>query len=76
MKLPFVLGLPIALAACTQAPALVPSEALAPSANPQIQLRNAPVADVLAGYSPRPVKGPEDWRKLNQQQSPAKAEEN
>ncbi|MEO3415024.1 hypothetical protein AAFO92_10235 [Roseovarius sp. CAU 1744] len=72
MKLPFILGIPIALTACTAAPELVPEETLAPAANTQDQIRHVHGPAVLSGYTSRAVKGPEDWRKLNEQQSPAK----
>lgn len=74
MKSPLLLGLPFALAACAEAPDLVSEETLAPAANTHAQIRNVQGPSVLVGYTARPVKGPEDWRKLNDQQSPAKQE--
>lgn len=70
MKSLLILGMPIALAACTSAPDLVSQETLAPAADAQSQIRHFHGPTVLAGYTSRPVKGPEDWRKLNEQQSP------
>ena len=75
MKSPLLLGIPIALAACTEAPDLVPQKTLAPAADPQAQIRHTQGPAALAGYTARPVKGPEDWRKLNDQQSPARQED-
>ena len=75
MKLPHLLGVPIALAACTEPPELVPAETLAPAANVQTQIRHVHGPAVLSGYTTRPVKGPADWRKLNDQQSPAAQED-
>lgn len=75
MKFPFLLGIPIALAACAKAPDLVPEDTLAPAADAQSQVRHVHGHDVLSGYTARPVKGPEDWRRLNDQQSPAAQED-
>ncbi len=75
MKSLLLLGMPIALAACAKAPDLVLEETLAPAANAQSQIRHVHGPSVLTGYTSRPVKGPEDWRKLNDEQSPAKQEE-
>lgn len=75
MKSLLLLGMPIALAACAKAPDLVPEDILAPAADTQLQIRHMHGPSVLADYTSRPVKGPEDWRKLNDQQSPAKQED-
>lgn len=74
MKSLLLSGMTLTLAACTEAPGLVPQETLAPAANAQAQIRHAHVPAVLVGYTARPVKGPDDWRKLNDQQSPVKPE--
>ena len=74
MKTLLLLGMPIALAACTKAPDLASQDTLAPAANAYSQIRHVHGPAVLTGYTSRPVKGPEDWRKLNDQQSPAKQE--
>lgn len=74
MKFPFLLGISIALAACAKAPDLVPEDTLAPAANAQSHIRHVHGQDVLSGYTARPVKGPENWRRLNDQQSPAAQE--
>ena len=75
MKFPLLLGIPIALTACAKAPDLVSQETLAPAANSQSQIRHVHGPAPLAGYTARPVKGPEDWRKLNDQQSPLNQED-
>lgn len=75
MKSPLLLGIPIALAACAKAPDLVPEDILAPAADTHSQIRHVHGQAVLSGYTTRPVKGPEDWRKLNNQQSPALQED-
>lgn len=75
MKSPLLLGIPIALAACAKTPDLVPEDTLAPAADAQTHIRHVQGLDVLSGYTARPVKGPEDWRKLNDQQSPAAQED-
>lgn len=75
MKFPLLLGIPVALTACAEAPDLVAKETLAPAADPQAQIRHAQGPAILTGYTARPVKGPEDWRKLNDQQSPARQED-
>lgn len=72
MKSLLILGAPLALAACAEAPDLVTPEILAPAANSQSQIRHVHGPALLNSYTVRPVKGPEDWRKLNNQQSPAK----
>lgn len=74
MKTLLLLGISIALAACAKAPDLVPEDTIAPAANVQSQIRHVHGPSVLTGYTSRPVKGPEDWRKLNERQSPAKQE--
>lgn len=74
MKRPYIVGIPLALAACAQAPDLVPADTVAPAANAQAQIRHVHGPAVLAGYTSRPVKGPEDWRELNDRQSPASRE--
>ena len=76
MKTSLLLGISIALAACAEAPDLVSQETLAPAANSQSQIRHVHGPASLAGYTVRPVKGPEDWRNLNDQQSPAHQEDN
>lgn len=76
MKYPLFLGISVALAACAEAPNLVSQETLAPAADPYAQIRHMHGPAVLAGYTARPVKGPDDWRKLNDQQSPASRENN
>ncbi len=75
MKSPLLLGISIALAACAEAPDLVPQKTLAPAAEPQAHIRHVQGPSILAGYTARPIKGPEDWRKLNDQQSPANQED-
>lgn len=70
MRVLFLLGIPIALAACAKAPDLMPTAALAPAANVQSQMKHVYGQSVLSDYTARPVKGPDDWRKLNDQQSP------
>ncbi len=70
MKTALLLGLPIALAACVKAPDLAPEAALAPAADAQSQIRHVHAPADLSGYTARPVKGPDDWRKLNDEQSP------
>ncbi len=72
MKSLLILGAPLALAACAEAPDLVTPEILAPAANSQSQIRQVHGPALLNSYTARPVRGPEDWRKLNNQQSPAK----
>lgn len=74
MKILLLLGMPIALAACTAPPELASAETFAPAAKSQSQIRHVHGPAVLAGYTARPVKGPEDWRKLNERQSPANQE--
>lgn len=76
MKFALPLGLVISLAACTDPSEPLPGEALAPAVNPHVGIRNANPTAVLAKYTVRPVKGPEDWRRLNDRQSPANQEEN
>lgn len=75
MKHLVLLGIPIALAACAKAPDLPSAEEFAPAANPHSQIRHVHGQNVLSDYTARPVKGPEDWRNLNDQQSPAKQED-
>ena len=75
MKSLLLLGIPIALAACAKAPGLVSERTLAPAADAQTQIRHVYGQNVLTGYTPRDVKGPEDWRKLNDRQSPATQED-
>lgn len=75
MKIPYILGIPVALAACSAAPELVPSETLAPAANERAQIRHIHGPALLSGFTSRAVKGPEDWRNLNDKQSPAKRED-
>jgi len=74
MKFLLLLGISIALAACAKATDLVSEETIAPAANAESQIRHVHGPSVLTGYTPRPVKGPKDWRTLNEQQSPAKQE--
>lgn len=71
MKTLLLLGMSTALLACVNAPDLPAQDVLAPAARNDVGIRPASFPDPLAGYTPRPVKGPEDWRRLNQQQSPA-----
>ena len=75
MKTSLFLGIPIALAACAKVPDPVPEETLAPAADTQSQIRHVHDQAILSGYTSRPVKGPEDWRKQNNQQSPALQED-
>lgn len=72
MKSLLIWGAPLALAACAETPDLMPSKVLAPAANSHLQIRHIHGPALLTGYTARPVKGPDDWRKLNNQQSPAK----
>lgn len=75
MKFSYLLGVFVALAACTEPPELVPAETLAPAASAQTQIRHVHGPAVFSGYTSRPVKGPADWRRLNDQQSPATQED-
>ena len=68
MKPLLILGAPLALAACVQAPVL------APATTKSAQIRHVHGPALLGEFNSRPVKGPEDWRKLNDQQSPTKEE--
>ncbi|WP_306115011.1 MULTISPECIES: hypothetical protein [unclassified Roseovarius] len=74
MKTMFILGAPLALAACAKAPELVSADVLAPASSESAQIRHVHGPALLGDFNARPVKGPEDWRKLNDQQSPAKEE--
>ncbi len=74
LKTILLLGIPIALSACAEAPDLPTQDMLAAAAQSDVQTRDASVPDVLSGYTSRPVKGPEDWRALNRRQSPAEGE--
>lgn len=69
-----LLGISTALSACARAPDLPTQDMLAPQARADVETRAATFRDVLAGYTSRPVKGPEDWRALNRRQSPAEEE--
>jgi hypothetical protein len=71
LKTILLLGISTALFACVNAPDLPTQDMLAPAARTDIETRAATFTDVLAGYTSRPVNGPEDWRALNRQQSPA-----
>lgn len=75
MNKPCILGLSLALAGCAEAPDLLPAEILAPAANAGAQIRHVHGATAVPGFTARPMKGPEDWRKLNDRQSPAKSED-
>lgn len=70
MKFPIFWGIPLALAACAQAGELPASRALAPASEPTTQIRPQPTVALLSGYTARPVKGPADWRALNDRQAP------
>ena len=72
MKPLLILGAPLALAACVQAPELVSADVLAPATSKSAQIRHLHGPALLGEFNSRPVKGPEDWRKLNNQQSPTK----
>ncbi len=72
MKPLLILGAPLALAACVQAPELVSADVLAPASSESAQIRHVHGPALLGEFASRPVKGPEDWRKLNNQQSPTK----
>ena len=74
MKTIIILGVSTALSACASAPDLPTQGMLAPAAQTGAETRAATFPDVLAGYTSRPVKGPEDWRALNRRQSPAAGE--
>lgn len=74
MKTILILGVSTALSACANAPDLPTQNMLAPAARADVETRAASFPDVLAGYTSRPVKGPEDWRALNRQQSSAAGE--
>ena len=76
MKSPLLLGITLALAACAKAPDPVPEETLAPAVNAQSRIRHVHGHNVVSGYTARAVKGPEDWRTLNDRQSPAAQEGN
>ena len=65
MKIPCILGVSLALAGCSAAPDLLPAETLAPAADAGAQVRHVHGATGVPGFTARPVKGPEDWRKLN-----------
>ena len=75
MKIPCILGISLALAGCAEAPDLLPAEKLAPAADASAQIRHVHGAIGVPGYTARPVKGPENWRQLNDRQSPAKRED-
>lgn len=72
MKTIFILGAPLALAACAKAPELVSADVLAPASNESAQIRHIHGPALLGEFNTRSVAGPDDWRKLNDQQSPAK----
>ena len=74
MKTIVILGAPLALVACAKAPELVSADLLAPATHERAQIRHVHGPALLGEFNARPVKGPEDWRKLNEQQSPAKEE--
>ncbi len=71
MKILHVVGIPLALSACTVAPELVTAESLAPAANEQAQIRHIHGPAVMSGYTSRPVTDPANWRELNDQQAPS-----
>lgn len=75
MKILVSLGVALALAGCASPPEPIAENTIAPAANPQSQIRHTHGQNLFSGYTARPVKGPEDWRKLNDQQSPARQEE-
>ena len=74
MKPLILFGLPMVLVACAEAPELASQDTLAPAADAQKQIRHVHGHNILSGYTARPVKGPADWRKLNDRQSPASQE--
>lgn len=74
MKPLLILGAPLALAACAQAPDLITADAIAPATNSNEQIRHIHGPALLNEYNPRPVTGPDNWRKLNDKQSPAAGE--
>lgn len=76
MKSLFILGAPLALAACTPAPELLPSATLAPAVSSTTQIGTVKSSALLVGYTARPVTGPSDWRQSNDQQSPTHKEDN
>lgn len=71
MKFAYLLSIPIALSACAEVPDLVSSETLAPAADTQAQIRPVHGLALLNDFQARPVGDPEDWRRLNDDQSPA-----
>lgn len=71
MKSLLILGAALALTACAPAPELISAETIAPATNSSVQIRHTHDPALLSGYTSRPVTGPENWRKLNDQQSPA-----
>jgi len=75
MKPLFLLGISLALSACAKAPEAGPEHSLAPAADPAAGIRHIHAPDLLAGYTARPVGEPQDWRTLNDRQSPAARED-
>ena len=71
MKSLLFLGASLFLMACAEAPKLVSSDVLAPATHDSTQIRHIHGLALLADYTARPVSDPDDWRRLNDAQSPA-----
>ena len=69
MKYPCAALLPLALAACAASePPADPGALIAPLTTPISSTLHAP--PLFAGFAPRPVVEPGEWRRMNDRQSP------